>query len=107
MLEAPHSLSPLGQDILDGLHETLDVVRGRTVPERATLMVDGEAINIRTIREQLGMTREEFALAFHFRSRTVQGWEQGLRKPTEHTLAYLRLIAADPKGIYQRLHDRA
>jgi putative transcriptional regulator len=100
------TMSKLGQEILDGLRETLDFVKGKSTPGRATLMADGEAINIRAIREQLGMTRAEFALAFQFKTKTIQGWEQGMRRPTEHTLAYLRLIAADPKGVYEKLHQQ-
>src|SRR5438067_6408637 len=99
-------MSKLGQEILDGLKETLDFVKGKATPGRVTLMADGGAINIRDIRDQLGMTRAEFALAFQFKSKTIQGWEQGVRQPTEHTLAYLRLIAADPVGVYEKLHQR-
>jgi hypothetical protein len=42
-----YSLSPLGQDILEGLHETLEMVQGRSVPARATLMA-GEEHQIHT-----------------------------------------------------------
>ncbi len=69
-------------------------------------MADGQAVNIREIRDRLGMTRDEFAAAFHFKAKTVQNWEQGIRRPTDHTLAYLQLIAADPKGVYDTLHQR-
>jgi DNA-binding transcriptional regulator YiaG len=99
-------MSELGQEILDGLHETLNFVKGHPTKGRASLMAGGQEIDIRDIREQLGMTRDEFARAFHFKKKTVQNWEQGIRQPTEHTLAYLRLIAADPKGVYERLHPQ-
>jgi len=98
------TISPLGKGIIEGLRETLDFVKGNPTEGRVTLMIDGQAINIREIRERLGMTRDEFALAFHFKAKTVQNWEQGTRQPTDHTLAYLRLIAANPKGVYKQLH---
>lgn len=99
------TMSELGAEILEGLHETLDFVKGKATEGRITLMMDGQAINIRDIRKRLGMTRAEFALAFYFKTKTIQGWEQGVRQPSDHTLAYLRLIAADPKGVYKKLHS--
>jgi putative transcriptional regulator len=99
-------MSQLGREILEGLHETLAFAKGRPTKGRASLMVNGQEIDIRKLREQLGMTRDEFAQAFYFTKKTVQNWEQGIRQPKEHSLAYLRLIAADPKGVYQRLHPR-
>jgi DNA-binding transcriptional regulator YiaG len=65
-------ISKIGQDIIDALQETLAFVEGKATGGRTTLMVDGQAIDIRSIREQLGMTREQFALAFRFNTRTVQ-----------------------------------
>lgn len=96
----------MGQDIIDALEETLAFVEGRTTRGRMTLMVGGQAIDIRGIRKELGMTRAQFAVAFRFNPRTVQNWEQGTRQPTDHTLAYLQLIAANPKAVYQTLHPQ-
>lgn len=97
-------MSKFGQDILDALHETLDFVKGKKTNGRITIMSGGKAIDIRGIRNELGMTREEFAKAFYFNPRTVQNWEQGQRRANDHTLAYLQVIAANPKGVYHTLH---
>ena len=103
--KSPEKISKLGQEILDSLHETLDFVKGNRTDGRLTIMAGGKAIDIRHIRKELGMTREEFAKAFYFNPRTVQNWEQGHRNATDHTMAYLQLIASDPKGVYQTLHN--
>lgn len=97
-------MGKLGQEILEALEETRQFIKGRATGGRVTLMVDGQPINLREIRSKLGMTREEFARAFAFKTKTVQNWEQGVRQPTDHTLAYLKLIAANPVSVYQTLH---
>lgn len=94
----------LGQEILEALEETRQFIKGRATEGRLTLMVDGQPINLRDIRSKLGMTREEFASAFAFKTKTVQNWEQGVRQPTDHTLAYLKVIAANPVDVYRTLH---
>lgn len=98
------TMSDIGREILEGLQETLDYAKGKPIKGRVTMMVDGVGIDIRAIRKELGMTREQFAKAFHFKPKTVQNWEQGIRTPSDHTLAYLRLIAANPKEVAKQLH---
>lgn len=100
-------LSALAKDIRSGLQETIRLVQGKPTRGRVSLVSRGQAIDIREIRTKLGMTRNEFAVAFFFKRKTVQNWEQGIRRPTEHTLAYLQLIAADPQGVYKQLHTKA
>lgn len=105
MAKKQDEMSENGRDILAGMKETLDYVKGKPIKGRMTLMAGGNAIDIRAIRAELGMTRAEFAKAFHFKPKTVQNWEQGIRTPSDHTLAYLRLIAANPKAVAKQLHS--
>ena len=41
-------------------------------------------INVRAIREAIGMTQVEIAAAYEFRVRTVQEWERGAKRPGAH-----------------------
>ncbi len=97
-------MSRFGQEISDALYETLDFVKGKKPAGRITMMAGKQAVYIRHIRKELCMTREEFAKAFYFNPRTVQNWEQGQRRASDHTMAYLQLIAANPKEVYNTLH---
>lgn len=93
----------IGSEIIAGLQETLDFIQGKETGGKAHFVYGGKVICIQDIREKLGMTREEFAKNFLFKLNTVRNWEQGLRKPNGHTLAYLALIASDPRGTYKKL----
>lgn len=97
--------SKVAQAVLDGLHETLDFVKGKPTEGKLSYAYRGRFIDIREIREKMNMTCEAFAAAYHFKPKTVHNWEQGIRKPNEHTLAYLSLIASDPIGVYETLHN--
>ena len=46
-------------------------------------------MNIREMRTQLGDTQSEFAARYHIPFRTIQNWENGLRKPPQYILDLL------------------
>jgi putative transcriptional regulator len=57
-----------------------------------------EAIDVKALREGLGMSQEQFARRYGLELDAVQNWEQQ-RRPIEGTaLRYLRTIQADPVG---------
>jgi putative transcriptional regulator len=93
----------IGTEIIAGLKETLDFIKGVDTGGKAYFVYGGQVICIQDIREKLGMTREEFAKNFLFKLNTVRNWEQGVRQPNGHTLAYLMLIASDPLGTHRKL----
>lgn len=94
----------LTKDIVEGLREARDFLDGKPTKGSAVIRYRGHCVDILAIRTALGMTRNEFAKAFHFTTRSLQNWERGFRKPNAHTLAYLQLIAANPKRAYKALH---
>jgi DNA-binding transcriptional regulator YiaG len=54
-------------------------------------------VDVRVVREKLGLTQEQFALRFGLDVDAVQNWEQGRYQPDKATLAYLRVIARQPR----------
>ncbi len=62
------------------------------------------AVDIKRIRDTLGMNRDQFAQAFHFSKYSVRNWELGKRNPSGATHTLLQLIAADPLDAYHKLH---
>lgn len=72
-------------------------------PKNTSYKSDNEELDIRKIRQNLNMTREEFAKTFSFTVRSIQNWERGFRKPNPHTLAYLKLITQNPLKIKEML----
>lgn len=65
--------------------------------------VSDPAIDMAALRNRLAMTQAEFARAFRFSPAAVRAIEQGRRKPSGPTAAYLELIAADPDYVRLRL----
>jgi putative transcriptional regulator len=57
----------------------------------------------KTIRRALMLTQEEFAARYHIPIGTLRDWEQGRTEPDAPAQAYLRVIAADPKGVEEKL----
>jgi DNA-binding transcriptional regulator YiaG len=55
-------------------------------------------VNVKAIREALGLSAAEFAMRYNLNKRTVEGWEQG-RRIDEAANNYLHLIACDPQAV--------
>jgi putative transcriptional regulator len=53
-------------------------------------------VDVRALRERLGMTREQFALRYNLSIESVTKWEIEERKPDRAANNYLRVIASDP-----------
>ncbi len=60
-------------------------------------------IDVRAIREAIGMTQVEFAAACEFTVRTVQEWERGAKRPSGPARTLLRAIKGDPEGLRKAL----
>jgi putative transcriptional regulator len=65
------------------------------------------AVNVRAIREQLGLSQEGFARRFELDVRAIQEWEQDRRRPDRAAKAYLRVIAAEPEAVDRALAKRS
>jgi putative transcriptional regulator len=55
--------------------------------------------DIKALRDKLGMSQKDFALAFRISKRTLENWEQGRRRLDGVVSVYLALIAAFPNEI--------
>jgi putative transcriptional regulator len=71
-----------------------------TAPE-----VDAAAIAdaVRSVRRRTGLSQARFAARFRIPVRTLQDWEQARRRPDVTTLAYLRVIDANPEIVRKAL----
>ena len=68
----------------------------------AVLSVPRE-IDVRALRERLGMTQNLFAARFGFPLATLRHWEYGRRKPTGASLTLLNVIAHNPRAVMRAL----
>jgi DNA-binding transcriptional regulator YiaG len=73
---------------------------------RAVALPDA-SIDVRAMREKLGLTQEQFAVRYGLDIDAVRNWERGRRTPDTAAASYLRAIGADPEAVQTALWDAA
>ena len=56
-------------------------------------------VDVRALRQRLGLSREQFATRFGLEVETLRNWEIGRREPDTTARSYLRVIANDPEQV--------
>jgi putative transcriptional regulator len=87
-------MSKLGKRLLKAADEALAIARGEIVAPR--VFVPGD-VDVKKIREKLGLTQEVFAQKFGLSLFTVRQWEQNRRVPEGPTRMFLMIIEAEPE----------
>ena len=85
----------IGQEILGAVQ---DIKAGRGKSQRVYAPGD-----IKSVREKLELSQSGFANILHVSTRTLQAWEQGLRRPSGAAQALLAIAALRPDVIRQVL----
>jgi putative transcriptional regulator len=86
-----------GRDLIASMQEAAAIVRGEKDAPRIHLPPTD--INVRAIREQLGLTRPAFAQRFGLAVAAIRDWEQGLRRPDPAARVLLLVIARSPETV--------
>ena len=60
-------------------------------------------VDVKTIREGLGLSQAEFAKRFGFTAAAVRQWEQGRRQPHGPARVLLTVIAQEPRAVQRAL----
>jgi len=72
-------------------------------PDAQPLPHDGKGlrklVNVKKLRERLGITQDEFAATYRIPVGTLRDWEQGRKNPDSTARAYMLVIEADPVGV--------
>ncbi len=66
-------------------------------------MPHNPSIDVKQVREGLGLTQQEFAERYHLSLKTVQNWEQGIRAPDGPARTYLIVIKWAPEAVSEAL----
>jgi len=91
-----------GQSILRGARQALQYARGDGDDSGFVAHVP-EEIDVKSIREQLGLSQRQFAEQFGFEQRSIQNWEHKRRHPRGMARAYLLVIKNDPEAVRRSL----
>ena len=69
----------LGRELIASMQEAVAIVRGKA--DAARVHLPPGDMDVRALRERLGLTRPAFAQRFGLAVAAVRDWEQGLRRP--------------------------
>lgn len=69
---------------------------------KARVMVPAD-VDVRAVRQALGLSQEVFAARFGFALGTLRNWEQGRRQPDGPTRVLLTVIAKEPAAVARAL----
>jgi len=78
------------------------IKKGQLAPSRR---FEFEPEDVRSIRQELGLSQSEFALLIGVSVATLQNWEQGRRRPEGPARALLRIAATKPKALLEALRS--
>ncbi len=65
----------------------------------ARLMPPTKMVDVRSVRERMGLSQDQFALEFGLELSTIRNWEQGRSTPDTASNAYLLMIDRDPDAV--------
>lgn len=92
-----------GNRIIDGLTDAVSHAKGGFVGVRERKVCVPDSIDVRAIRQKLGLTQLQFAMQFGFNLATVRNWEQGARVPPGSTRVFLTVIDRAPEAVKKAL----
>ena len=86
-------MSDVGKELISAMEKAAAHAQGKGSVARAHSI---EVPDVRSLREELGMSQQAFASAYRIPLATLKGWEQGRRQPDATASAYLSVIARQP-----------
>ena len=94
-------MSDTFESIKRGLEEAIQFADGEELPQ-AAVHEFGE-VNVKQIRQKVGMTQMAFAITFGISLGTLRHWERGDRRPHGSALALLKIIEKEPQAALRAL----
>ena len=94
-----------GRRLIRSVKQAIAWAEGEDVPVRVT-MVSVErapAVNVRSVRQKLGLSQSQFAARFGFTAATVKNWEQNRTQPDGPARVLLAVIAHHPEAVEDSL----
>ncbi len=91
----------LFNELLGSVEEAGKIMRGEAQASREFNFAEPD---VKSIREQIGVSQSKFASLIGVNIRTLQNWEQGHRHPTGPAKVLLKLVQSDPESVFKQLH---
>jgi putative transcriptional regulator len=90
--------------IMQGIGEAGTYLEGTADKRRYRVHVPGK-VNVRKIRQRLGLSQEAFAQTYGFTLSAVRDWEQGRRKPERSARILLKIVEKEPEAVTRALRQ--
>lgn len=94
------------KSIMRGLEEALAYARGEKVPGIRVHRIAVKTTDVAALRKKVGLSQAQFAKSIGVALGTLQGWEQGRRKPVGPARVLLALIEKRPSIVRDELGAR-
>jgi len=94
-----------GRRLIRSVRQAIAWADGEDVPVRVTMVTveRAPAIDVRSVRRNLGLSQSQFAARFGFTPATVKNWEQGRTHPDGPSRVLLAVIAHHPEAVEDAL----
>ncbi len=86
----------LFEELLESIKQGGAILRGEMKPSR---VFEYDRPNVRSIRDQYGLSQAKFANMLGISVSTLRNWEQGRRKPEGAARVLLRVAAKHPDAV--------
>lgn len=87
--------------LVESVKQMGSIMRGQNIPHRRTVLTK---VDVKGLRERLGLTQKEFSGMIGVSIKTLQNWEQGRREPEGPAKALLRVVEKEPQAVMSALH---
>jgi len=89
------------EKLVASIKEAGEIKDGHIKPSRVYEVRPPE---IKSVRDKLNVSQNEFAMMIGVSVRTLQNWEQGRRTPGGPAKALLRIASRNPQAVLDTLH---
>ena len=91
-----------GKRIIESIKEAVAISKGE-LPDTTYKIHIPENVNVKAIREKMGLSQLLFANRFGLSVYALRNWEQGKRQPDPAARAYLKIIEKAPEFVAEVL----
>lgn len=96
-------MSKAFESIKAGLTEAIAHAKGDPDATAGVRVYRPQVVDVKGLRQRVGMTQEQFAARFGFSVATLRHWERGDRGPAGPALVLLNVIDKDPSAVLRAL----
>jgi putative transcriptional regulator len=89
----------VGSEIVEGLQNAVAYARGNNRNVRGHVVQAPGPVDVKRVRQRLGMSQGQFAAQFGISPATLRNWEQGRREPEGSARVLLNIIDREPEAV--------